>query len=202
MGGYGSGRKFGAECTEDYQSIDIRRWQRDGYLMPGRYIDCQWSRYGEKISAINAKIKVGRIRLIYNYRRNGGEWESLDYPVRLQTTACNYGGVRYWFTCPAVGCGRRIAVLYLGGKIFACRHCYQLVYKSQRETVDDRAARRANKIRAKLNWEPGILNGNGWKPKGMHWLTYDHLVATHENYSNQLLMGITAKLGIVTDRGL
>lgn len=42
---------------------------------------------------------------------------------------------------------------------------------SERETADDRAARRADRIRKKLGWEPGILNGDGWKPKGMHWNT-------------------------------
>jgi hypothetical protein len=199
MGGYGSGRKLGADCTEDYRSIDIRRWQRDGYLVLGRYLDWQWTRNGEKVAAISVKVETGQLRLIYSNQRNGGEWESLDYPVRLQTTACHYGGVRYWFTCPAVGCGRRVAVLYMGGKYFACRHCYQLTYKSQRETSDDRADRRANNIRARLGWPLGIANPNGGKPKGMHWKTYHRLAATHDDYVNQSLLGIAAKLGIMTD---
>jgi hypothetical protein len=201
MGGFGSGRKFGADCTEDYRSIDIRRWQRDGYLVPGRYIDWQWSRNGEKIAAINVKVETGQLRLIYNFRRNNGEdWESLNYPVRLDTTACHYGGVRYWFICPAAGCGRRVAILYMGDKIFACRHCYQLAYKSQRETPDDRASRRANKIRDKLNWDRGILNTNGGKPKGMHWKTYYRLLAKHNDFSDWALRGIVAKLGIIDAR--
>jgi hypothetical protein len=200
MGGFGSGRKFGMDCTEDCRSIDIRRWQREGYLTPGRYLDWQWLRNGEKVAAINVKVETGQLRLIYSYRRSGDEWESLDYPVKLQTTRCNYGGERYWFSCPAISCGRRVAVLYLGGKYFACRHCYQLAYKSQRETVDDRASRRADKIRDKLHWEPGILNGNGWKPKGMHWKTYWRLVTQHNHYSDQALMGIMAKFKIVDKR--
>lgn len=200
MGGFGSGRKFGADCTEDCRSIDIRRWQREGYLTPGRYLDWQWLRNGEKVAAINVKVETGQLRLIYSYRRNGDEWESLDYPVRLQTTSCNYGGERYWFTCPAVGCGQRVALLYLGGKYFACWHCYQLAYKSQRETADDRATRKADKIRAKLHWEPGILNGNGWKPKGMHWKTYHRLRAKHDNYVDRALLGIAAKLKLVDAR--
>jgi hypothetical protein len=200
MGGFGSGRKFGADCTDDYRSIDVRRWQRDGYLVPGRQLDWQWTRNGEKVAAISVKIESGRLRLIYSYRRNGGDWESLDYPVCLQTTACHYGGERYWFTCPAAGCGRRVAVLYLGGKIFACRHCYRLAYKSQREAHDDRATRKADKIRAKLNWQPGILNLPGGKPKGMHWKTYFRLMEEYRDYANQALLGITAKMGIMNDR--
>ena len=80
--------------------------------------------------------------------------------MRIVRTPCNLGGSRAWFICPAVGCGRRVAILY-GGGIFACRHCYQLAYASAREDVCDRAARRADRLRARLGWEPGILNGNG-----------------------------------------
>ncbi|MEC4747455.1 hypothetical protein [Methylomicrobium sp. Wu6] len=200
MGGFGSGRKFGADCTEDCRSIDIRRWQREGYLTPGQYLDWQWLRNGERVAAIGVKVESGQLRLIYSYHRNGDEWESLDYPVRLQTTACNYGGLRYWFTCPAVGCGRRVAVLYLGGKYFACRHCYRLAYKSQRETADDRASRRADKIRDKLGWHRGILNLPGGKPKGMHWKTYYRLFAKHNEHSDRALVGIAAKLGMLNDR--
>lgn len=28
-------------------------------------------------------------------------------------------------------CGRRVGVLYLGGDVFACRHCYNLTYASR-----------------------------------------------------------------------
>jgi hypothetical protein len=64
-----------------------------------------------------------------------------------------------------------VAILF-GGSIFACRHCHDLAYACQRERDDDRAARRADKIRSRLGWPPGILNGGGDKPKGMHWRTY------------------------------
>jgi hypothetical protein len=200
MGGFGSGRKFGADCTDDYRSIDVRSWQRDGYLVPGQYLNWQWSINGEKVAAISVKVETGQLRLIYSFRRNGDDWESLNYPVRLQTTSCNYGGVRYWFTCPVAGCGRRVALLYLGGKIFACRHCYRLAYKSQRESMDDRAHKRANKIRDKLNWPRGILNPTGDKPKGMHWTTYCRLLSMHNEYSNQIWLGTAKKLRIMSER--
>ncbi|MGJ0428422.1 hypothetical protein [Methylobacter sp.] len=200
MGGFGSGRKFGADCTDDYRSIDVRRWQRAGYLVPGQYFNWQWSINGEKVATISVKVEAEQLRLIYSYRRNSDDWENLNYPVRLQTSSCNYGGVRYWFICPIVGCGRQVALLYLGDKYFACRHCYKLAYRSQRETVDDRASRRANKIRDKLNWQLGILNLPGLKPKGMHWKTYYRLLAKHDNYSKQVLLGLAAKIEIMTNR--
>lgn len=193
MGGYGSGRKFGANVTDDYRQIDIRRWQREGLLAPGNCINWQWSRNGEKIAAITAKVDTGRLRLIYNYcAPNSKDWEALDYPIQLQATPCHYGGVRYWFTCPAVGCGRRVAILYLGGKYFACRHCYQLAYQSQRESQCDRGHRGANKVRVRLGWEPGILNLPEGKPKGMHWLTYNRLMQKQLRYATDAHRGMIA----------
>ena len=199
MGGYGSGRQYGGSCTDDYRWIDIRRWQRDSLISPGRQINWQWLQNGEQVASIGARVETDQIRLIYSYQRHGEERENLDYPVRLQTTVCHYGGLRYWFTCPAVGCGRRVAVMYLGGKYFACRHCYRLAYRSQRETDDDRASRKADKIRDKLKWDRGILNTMGGKPKGMHWKTYYRVWREYHKVSDQVLLGISKKLGIVND---
>jgi hypothetical protein len=115
--------------------------------------------------------------------------------VYLDWTDCNFGGQRAWFHCPALGCGRRVAILYLGGGIFACRHCYQLAYPSQREPDYDRAARRADKIRKRLCWEQGILNPKGWqKPKGMHWKTFERLNKEHDALVEISLAGIAAQL--------
>jgi hypothetical protein len=62
-----------------------------------------------------------------------------------------------------------------------------LAYPGQRETWDDRGARKADRIRDKLGWEPGILNGNGWKPKGMHWNTFERLTAQHDAFVQEYL---------------
>ena len=47
MGGFGSGRKFGADCTDDRLSIDSRQWQRDGVLVAGTSFNSTWSRAGK-----------------------------------------------------------------------------------------------------------------------------------------------------------
>jgi hypothetical protein len=73
-----------------------------------------------------------------------------------------------------------VAVLF-GGELFACRHCYRLAYPSTREDARDRAARRAEAIRARLGWKPGILNGTGGKPKWMRWRTFERLVTEHDD---------------------
>ena len=83
--------------------------------------------------------------------------------------------------------------------IFACRHCHELAYPSQREVDYDRAARRADRIRDKLEWEPGILNGKGWKPKGMHWSTFERLTAQHDALVQVSLAGIAARVDLLRE---
>ncbi len=194
MGGFGSGRHGGKQCTGDMLALDVRHLQRVGRLSPGQYFSWQWTRNGESAGNINVRTDHGRVTLIYRQRDRGGEWQDMNYPVRLSWTPCNFGGERAWWHCPAVGCGRRVAVLY-GGKVYACRHCHRLAYKCQRETPDDRASRQADKLRDRLRWEAGILNGNGRKPKGMHWATFERLETLHDELVHRSLAGALARFG-------
>ncbi len=197
MGGIGSGRHWqsGAkDTTEDYRSIDVRLWKRDDLLKPGQAFGLKWSRGGNVVASIRVRTEYDRVILTYRHRRGGVDWKDESYPVYLNWTDCNMGGQRPWFLCPASGCGRRVAILY-GGGIFACRHCHQLAYPSQRESWHDRAYRRADRIREKLDWEPGILNGRGWsKPKGMHWKTFQLVCAKHDMHVDRSLKGMKAML--------
>ncbi len=199
MGGIGSGRRWhydAKETTSDYRVIDVRRWHREGMLSPGQNCGWQWKNDGEIQASIQVRAEPNRVFLTYRHSRKEEEWTNKNYPVYLDWTKCHLGGERPWFLCPAKDCGRRVALLYCGG-IFACRKCYQLAYQSQREVNYDRAARRADKIREKLNWEPGILNGKDWtKPKGMHWKTYEKLCKEHDYYVQFSLAGIATKLNL------
>jgi len=200
MGGRGSGRRYqvGKDTTSDYRSLDVRRLQRDDLLVSGRSFSWNWYSNDEKVASIQIHTQIDRVLLDYRHRKGDEEWKSQYYPVMLDLTACGYGGQRAWFRCPAIGCGRRVALLYLGSSgIFACRHCYQLVYACQRETKDDQAARQADRIRDKLGWKRGILNNTGNKPKGMHWKTYRQLTAKHDAFVNVALVGIAKRLGIL-----
>jgi hypothetical protein len=78
--------------------------------------------------------------------------------------------------------------------MLACRHCHQLAYVSQRETVGGRAARQANAIRRRLGWDIGILNPVGGKPKGMHWRTFWRLKAEYDTFVNTSLAGMAKRL--------
>ena len=197
MGGIGSGRhwQFGADTTEDYRSVDIRWLKREGILgLQGSRL-LSWKRNGEVTGSINVRPEPGRIMFTYRHRSGGGDWQDESYPVHLDTTPCHLGGERHWFICPARGCSRRVAILY-GGAIFACRHCYRLAYPSQRERSGDRAARRADRIRDKLGWPGGILEGSGWgKPKGMHWRTYRRHCRKHDELSSRSVQDFIARYG-------
>jgi hypothetical protein len=199
MGGYGSERRWGKDTTSDMRALDIRRLHRDGLLTPGRAFGWQWTRNGEEVASIQIRTESDRVILNYRSRRRGGEWQAMEYPVDLEWTGTHFGGRRVWFQCPARGCGRRVAILY-GGSIFACRHCHKLTYQCQRETPYDRAARRADAIRRRLGWEPGILNGEGWKPKGMHWRTFERLKAEHDAFVEASLTGMAQRFGLARHR--
>lgn len=196
MGGIGSGRRNqdGRDTTSDHRSLDARYLHRKRLLMAGRSSVLTWTRDGETQGSIGLRAEADRVILNYRRQSPGCDWRPMEYPVRLDWTPCNFGGRRAWFLCPAQGCGRRVARIYIGSAgIFACRHCYQLAYACQRETPDDRATRRADRIRERLGWEPGILNGSGWRPKGMHQRTFERLTAQHDAF-------VRASLVVMADR--
>ncbi len=152
MGGYGSGRRWSSHDTTDgYRRLDVRYMQREGLLQARSTGSLQWSSRGEITGNIDFRAEADRVVLSYKSRERGKDWESLEYAVGLERTRCNFGGTRTWFLCPALGCGRRTAILY-GGRIFACRKCYRLAYLSQRQTRTDRASDRAERLLRKLGW--------------------------------------------------
>lgn len=191
-----SGRRGqdGKETTSQCRTLDVRRLQRDGLLIPGRVFRWHWTRDAEEVASLGVAVETGRVILDYKHRSNGGEWQLQNYPVYLDWTACNLGGQRAWFLCPSKGCGRRVAKLY-SGPIFSCRHCHRLVYQSQRETGFDRLLRRAESIRLRLGWEISILDDDGGKPKGMHWRTFKRLKTKHDFFANAALEEVAQQLG-------
>lgn len=169
MGGSGSGnrRRYGVKSTtKEHPSVDVRELERAGALLPYVGSTLCWKRWDGSVKSVEILATHDGVTFAHGGRQ---------YLICLERTACNFGGSRIWFRCL---CGRRAAILYLDGR-FACRRCQNVAFASSREDVADRAIRRADKLRKRLRWVPGIANGVGSKPKWMRWHTYDRLAAEH-----------------------
>ncbi len=72
---------------------------------------------------------VFRVTDSLDENRIGTQWSQ---PLILVSTGCPLGGGRWWFECPARGCGHRRAKLYRPTfSWWACRVCYGLTYQSR-----------------------------------------------------------------------
>jgi hypothetical protein len=176
---------FGARDTcEACKSIDVRRWYRDGQLVAGHSFRWSWACLGEPSGTIKVRVEEDAIVLIYSARSLlAAEWKPIEQRVPMTWTNCHFGGRRPWFTgCASVNgrrCGRRVAVLYAAGALFACRSCYNLAYESQQGSPALRSLSRSLKIRMRLG-SPDPLGPFPEKPHGMHWRTYLRLRARAE----------------------
>jgi hypothetical protein len=197
MGGPGSGNRWhhGAKrSTDDFRRIDIRRWAKAGMLTPWRVGSWQWTMGDVVTASIQVDAYEDYVILRSQFRDDKGALQHLQQCIRISHTPCTLGGSRPWFICPTGACRRRVAVLY-GHSSFICRHCRQIAYASTREDAGDRAARRADRIRARLGWELGILNKPGGKPKWMRWQTYFRLTAEHDRLCQVSFRAMMDKFG-------
>lgn len=173
MGGWGSGSYFrigGSRRTaESSLPLDVRKLKRSGVLTPGKWFSWQWSIGGNVYSSIVAVAEKDHLLLKYTHKD-----ELVEQRIFFTWTPCNYGGERLWFLCPT--CGKRVAVLYLRGKSFACRGCCNLTYQSCNDTAMDRKYRRANNLRKRIGAKQGCFNSLPlFKPKGMHQTTWERI---------------------------
>ncbi len=197
MGGYGSGRPSQHGKTSHYRSLDVNLMAKAGVLRPGNSAGWQWTVDGEKVANISTRAEAGRLILTYRFREYDGPWQPITQTVPITHVSCAYGGSRTYFLCPGVvngrHCGRRVGKLY-SARYFVCRHCLRLTYPVQSEEPHYRQLRRANKHRAALGGDPGTCSFFS-KPKGMHWRTYDRIVAEIDRAEDR---ADTAFLGTIT----
>jgi len=140
MGGIGSGNwyRFDKKSTvEESLSVGIGDFkERIYHRSVGTFT---WTRAGNYVASAGYIVTCGddgpTVILHYRWRDS----EDVGVPIQLQTTPTNFGGRRWWFTCPlavrGVACNRRVGKIYLpsGGRYFGCRKCHSLTYRSCQE---------------------------------------------------------------------
>lgn len=171
MGSYGSGsRNRFASKTDEFHKVDLATFKHQWFEgRSGGKIT--WSRGGQETGSIGYRLAPDHMRLEYTVTRQS-EPVQINERFELAFTEQPFGGRRRWIVCRS--CQRRCRVLY-GGTHFRCRLCYRATYPSQYEFIRLPGISRADRVRAKLGGDPGLLNPFPRKPSGMHWRTYRRL---------------------------
>ena len=146
MGSFGSGnwadaclRKISVEiCNE----ISIKLLKDNGFLDSNKTGTVEWKNVaGDVVCSVEVEsfISVAVAKTSFLMVRHGVLATGVQ-KIELIRHHCNYGGVRYYFACPAfadgVYCGNKVTKLFLppGGSVFGCRQCYDLTYQSCQES--------------------------------------------------------------------
>jgi hypothetical protein len=127
--------------ADDLKKISTSFLKKHDYFCGMRSGTMTWThgRSGDK-SSVGIEVRTisgdQYLRIHYTQTEQSGEKKDFDYKIPLTSTACNYGGMRWWFICPmnrdGKYCGRRVGTIYKNGDLFACRHCYDLTYASKK----------------------------------------------------------------------
>jgi hypothetical protein len=182
MGGYGSGRNGGRPSVEQALRLDIDRMMRWGIIRAGEHRAGKMSLefYDDDLDLKFESRLDGPphswLRLRYSMPDYWtGQQLAIDDKIYLVSSRPHFGGLRWWFICPRSN--RRVRKLYLplGGRHFWSRRAYRLGYASQRQTVYDRALRRARKVCLRLGGDPDDDRYPD-KPRRMRWTTYNRIM--------------------------
>jgi hypothetical protein len=142
MGGYGSGRWHYHEKKRQVEECwvlavsrlplgDLERSPVTGTLRLGK------RKKGLTIDfTLNSSAQAGLVlELSYSFDK-GLLQAGFKESILLQNTRPNFGGVRWWLSCPLSKdgdpCKQRVSKLYLppSEKRFGCRRCHDLTYRS------------------------------------------------------------------------
>lgn len=196
MGGLGSGtwsRWDVKPRVESFLRLNISNLHRGKHLAgDARKFELTWSRYGEPFASIGGYGSRDEVWLKYTTGASSGDPEQWSYRIQLAWTDCNYGGSRPWFCCP--NCGRRVAMLYAGRR-FLCRKCHGLAYASQTADYLNAAINKLERLESRLQNRGGML----YRPKGMHWKTYDRINAEIDAHTDRVDRSFGARLEKIYD---
>ena len=216
MGGIGSGRYGGQATVEGCGSLVLdvdeltrplrRAMQKlgiseipDGRALELSWRSLRWTHDGdtEPWATVEYRLALrsdgGAAWLRYDvdhYSRRTGPQE---HRITMATTPCPFGGVRWWWICPATG--RWVRKLYLpnGGDRFLSRGpgAYRLAYASQRHGWVDRVHGRSRRLYRRLGEDNYGADGcQPEKPKGMRWRTYNAICDRLEAQEDRLNLNL------------
>jgi hypothetical protein len=148
MGGFGSGeyarKRPRKRVVEESLVLDVRRvrslFDRDSAGTLTWVLPKEGNRMVAKVAYSFTTSEPPTLTLLYRWR----DKEAVKLQIYPQTTRTQFGGRRWWFTCP--WCANRVGKLYLvpGDKYFHCRQCHNLSYRSAQQ------AHRADRVLARL----------------------------------------------------
>jgi hypothetical protein len=178
MAGCGAERHHGARKrrVESCIALNMNELPK-GALAPGASGTLTWELDGDIHASLEFRADAAGLVLAYN-AYDGVSARAVEQTVVLSSVPAAFGGVRAYFLCPGVECGRRVSILYFRRGVFRCRHCHGgLAYESQKETARRRARRRADKLRTRLGWpqQRALALPIVVKPKGMWSSTFERL---------------------------
>ena len=174
MGGYGSGRPATRITIEGQRRLDVRLFNEQGGLRPGRGGVWTWSWGGEPIGSASYRVLDGAVQLNYLAGDEDSERIPIQIIVQLRTMPCRFGGVRTYFQCPH--CRRRCEVIVMttSGRAWGCRRCLPVRYASQSLAPADRMQQRADALYSRAGTDYG--EGFVVKHKWMRWRTFNRLM--------------------------
>lgn len=177
MGGFGSGRYGWHTTVEQGLTLDIKGLLRWHLIEPGSRTSgtLMWSdpATGKQRAVMGFEASLEDRRAAW--MRLGPD---LAQEIPIVTTACQFGGLRWWWWCHQLG--GRVAKLHRppGETMFAARQFYGLTYRSQRLSPLDRCSEQQRRIYRKLraSYEH---SGDDLppRPKGMRRRRYGRLIA-------------------------
>ena len=111
-----------------------------------------------------------------------GKDRKRSYRIPIKQVSCNYGGFKYYFSCPL--CHEHMRFLYHAERscLFLCRKCLNLSYESQQLRPTKRFTYMANNITQMINEQGGNVD-LGKKPPHMHHTTYKALCEKVQTYT-------------------
>jgi len=138
MGGHRSGNWY-PRCrkltVEETLAIEMQKFRPAIY--PDSVGTVTWAaNAGDDQNSVGFFIAWGAAGPTVTLQYAWDDQTDVSLPVRLTTTPTNFAGRRWWFVCPLAACGRRAGKLYLppGARLFGCRTCYGLSYRSCQAT--------------------------------------------------------------------